>query len=245
MFRIVLRRLPRRFVLPPLVIAAAVAQLPVSAGPAANPSLRGRITGIEKLVPEVYAESAKPEAHRFTWREPSATVKSEFRTLSANGPRDVCIAAFSAGPQGAHEPIAVKLTGGRITPSTLVVTPGTRISFKNFDPFSHKLFEVKSDKWTANDTAPGSTREWAASAPGRFEIRDQSFPSIRMTVVVDPHAVEFALPNGEGAFGINLPLGDYTLKVFFDGKQVGKDVGLVRVDPKQPFEIKEPIPVGG
>src|SRR5882672_10565848 len=78
-----------------------------------------------------------------------------------------------AGAAQAHEPLAVKLTGGRLTPATIVLSPGSRLSFKNADPFPHVLFEVGNDKWAANPTAPGSTREWAGTTPGLHVIRDQ------------------------------------------------------------------------
>ena len=122
----------------------------------------------------------------------------------------------------------MKVTGGRLTPSTLVLSPGSRLSFKNVDPFPHELYEVGNDKWAPNPMAPGSSREWAATAPGVHVIRDQLFPSVVMYVVVDPGAVEFALPDHEGGFSMTVPPGDYTLKAFFDGKPVGKAVDGAR-----------------
>ena len=50
-----------------------------------------------------------------------------------------------------------------------------------------------------------------------------------MYVVVDPNAVEFAMPDREGAFSMTVPPGEYTFKAFFDGKQVGKPVDGVHV----------------
>jgi hypothetical protein len=63
-----------------------------------------------------------------------------------------------------------------------------------------------------------------------------------MYVVIDPSALEFTLPDYEGAFTLTVPPGDYTLKAFFDGKPVGKEsVHLGSTG----FEMKEPIVVGG
>ena len=45
--------------------------------------MRGKLTGWEKLMPQVYADAAKPDSRRYTWREPSPTVKQDFRKLSA------------------------------------------------------------------------------------------------------------------------------------------------------------------
>src|SRR5579883_2760668 len=231
-------RRPAPAAAPIALVALALASGPAVAG--APPALvKGRVVGWEKLAPQAYAEAAKSESHRYTWREPSPTVKQEFRRLSANVSRDVCVAALGTGAPQPHEPVAVKLTGGRMTPATIVVSPGSRLSFKNSDPFPHVLYEVGNDKWAPNPTAPGSTREWAASTPGVREIRDQLFPSIVAYVVVDPGAVEFALPDRDGAFSMNLPAGEYTLKAFVDGKPVGKEMTGVRVGEHGFFELRE------
>ena len=207
--------------------------------------LKGKVVGWEKLLPQIYADAAKNDSHHYNWREPSPTVKQEFRKLSANVSRDVCVAAFSGVPSQAHEPLAVKVTGGRMTPATVVLSPGSRLSFRNADPFAHILYETGNDKWAPNQTGPGSTREWAASAPGLHEIRDQLFPSIVMYVVVDPGVVEFAFPDREGVFSMTLPQGEYTFKAFFDGKQVGKEASVMRVGDRGFLELREPLIVGG
>jgi hypothetical protein len=205
--------------------------------------VKGKVLGWERLLPQIYADSSKPDSHRFTWREPSPTVKQDFRKLSASVTRDVCIAAFGAAAAGVHEPRAVRVTGGRITPSTIVISPGTRLSFKNADPFAHELYEVSNASWAANAVAPGSSREWAATTAGLHVIRDQLFPSTVMYVVVDANAVEFDFPDREGAFSMTLPPGDYTIKAFFEGKPAGKPIDGVHVD--RGVELKEPLVVGG
>jgi hypothetical protein len=216
-------------VAPLLLLGSALASGTIFAGVSpATVSIRGKLTGWDRLVPQMYAETAA-DPHRYTWREPSPTVKQEFRKLSANVSRDVCVVATSAAGAQAHEPLAVRLTGGRLTPSTLVLSPGSRLSFKNADPFSHTLYEVGNDKWAANTTASGSNREWAATAPGLHVIRDQLFPSVVMYVTVDAGAVEFAMPDRDGAFSMAVTPGDYTVKVFFEGKQVGKSADPVHV----------------
>ncbi len=206
-------------------------------------NVRGKVTGWEKLFPQVYADAAA-DPHRYTWRETSPTVKQEFRKLSASPSRDVCVVALSAGAAQAHEPLSIKVTGGRLSPSTLVLSPGSRLSFKNVDPFPHVLFESGNDKWAANPTAPGSAREWAATTAGLHVIRDQLFPSIVMYVLVDPTAVEFAIPDRDGGFSMAVTPGDYVLKAFFEGKQVSKAVDGVHVGPGG-LEVRDPMALGG
>lgn len=216
----------------------------LAAGGSAAGVIRGKLTGWEKLIPQVYADATKNDSRRYTWREPSPTVKQDFRKLSTNASREVCVAAFGSGTAQPHEPIIVKVTGGRLAPATLVLSVGSRISFKNVDPFPHVLYEVEDPKWAPNSMAPTSTREWAATTPGVHTIRDQLFPSVVMRVIVDAAAAEFAVPDHDGAFSMPVPPGEYTLKVFFDGKQVGKEVDGIKVGERA-LELKEPIAVGG
>jgi hypothetical protein len=234
----------RREAVAPIVLLGSMLASGTLFAAAATPTVKGRVSGWEKLFPAIYAEAAAPDAHRYTWREPSPTVKQEFRKLSANVSRDVCVAAITASPASAHEPLAIKVTGGRLTPSTLVLSPGSRLSFKNVDPFDHVLYEAGSDKWAPNPMGPGATREWAATSPGLHQIRDQAFPSLVMYVMVEPGAVEYALPDHDGAFAMTVPSGDYTIKAFFDGKPVGKSFEGVHVG-EHGLEIKDPLTVGG
>ncbi len=206
-------------------------------------TVKGKVSGWDKLLPATYADATKPDAHRFTWREPSPTVKSDFRRLSASPSRDVCVAAFGNGAAAPHDSQRVFITGERANPSTIVLSPGSRLSFKNADPFPHALYEVGNATWASNPTAPGSSRDWAAGAPGLHVIRDSLFPSLVMNIVVDAAAVEATYPDRDGSFTINLPPGDYTLKAFFDGKPVGKPLDGVHVGEKD-MEIKDPMPVG-
>ena len=156
---------------------------------AGTPNVKGKIAGQDKLLPDVYAEAAKTESHRWTWREPSPSVSVQFRVLSANPSRDICIAATSSGNAGPQEAIRMTVTGGRVFPTTIVVSPGTPLAFKNFDPFKHRIFVVGNPSFKAEDMGAGQTRSWSASGPGRYEIRDELFPSVRTYVIVDPQVV--------------------------------------------------------
>ena len=224
-----------------LAILTAVGLLSV-AGHAGAPNVKGKISGQDKLVPEVYAEAAKPESRRWTWREPSPSVAAQFRTLAANPSRDLCIAATTSGTAGPQDAIGMKVTGGRVFPTTIVVTPGTRLAFTNFDPFKHRLYVVGNPAFKAEDLAPNQVRSWSPAGAGKFEIRDELFPSVRTFVIVDPQVVQVTYPGRDGAFGFTLPAGEYVLKAFFGGKQVGKPVSLTAKE-KAAVELKDPLNV--
>jgi plastocyanin len=202
--------------------------------------VRGKIAGESKIVPEVYAEMAKAE-HRYTWREPSPTVKPEFRALSVNVSRDVCIAAISTGTAQPHEAIQITVTGGHTVPTTIVVSPGTKLLFVNHDPFPHRLYGMPgNDAFKESETTPSGSRDWTATSPGRFEFRDKLSPTLRFFAVVDPGVVDVVYPGHNGTFAFrDLPAGDYFLKAFANGKQIGKPVQAVSKNGT--VELKEPL----
>jgi len=138
----------------------------------------------------------------------------------------------------------MKVTGGRVFPTTIVVSPGTPLAFKNYDPFIHRLYVVGNATFKAQDMAPNAVRSWSASGPGKYEIRDELFPSVRTFVIVDPQVVQVAYPGRDGAFGLTLPAGEYVLKAFFGGKQVGKPTP-VNAKEKSTVELKDPLNVSG
>ena len=92
--------------------------------------------------------------------------------------------------------------------------------------------------------APGSSpREWSSTAAGVHVIRDELFPSVRTFVVVDPQVLDIAYPGRDGAFGMTLPAGEFVLKAFFGGKQVGRAVSVTSKE-RQLIDIKDPLNVG-
>jgi hypothetical protein len=212
-----------------------------AAGRAGPPNVKGKITGYEKLVPEVYAEAAKPEARRWTWREPSPSVAAQFRALSANPSRDICIAATTGANQEKQE-FRMTVTGGRVFPTTIVVTPNTQLAFKNFDPFKHRIYVMNGTQklLAAEDLQPNAVRTWSAQGAGRYEVRDELYPSVRTFVVVDPQVVQVAYPGRDGAFGFSLPAGDYVLKAFFNGHTVGRQIQFTAKE-RGAVELKEPL----
>lgn len=206
-------------------------------------NVKGKIAGQDKLVPEVYAEAAKPESRRWTWREPSPSVAAQFRTLSANPSRDLCIAATAAQGAGSGEATRMTITGGRVFPTTIVVAPGAQLAFKNFDPFKHRVYIVNNPAFKPEDMGPQQVRSWSApSGQNKFEVRDELFPSVRTFIIVDPQVVAVTYPGRDGAFGFSLPAGEYVLKAFFNGHPVGKPV-TVTAKEKSTFELKDPFNV--
>ena len=165
----------------------------------------GKISGADKLLPDVYTEIAKND-HRYTWREASPTVKAEFRALNANPSRDICIAAISSGTTTTpRRPFQITVTGGRTVFTTLAVSPGTKILLVvNHDPFPHRLYVVGDTGFKESDTSAGGSITWTAPGSGKYEFRDHLAPTLRFFVVVDPGVVEVVYPSPTTA-DVHLP----------------------------------------
>jgi len=213
------------------------------ASPAAAAKVKGKVTGWYGLVNPVWEESRDAKKHGYTFREAVPTVGEKFRRAFPHIPKELCIAAIAADKQPTPKTATlIRIGGGRTTPVTIVVTPGTQFQFLNTDPFKHRLFGVNVQTFQPGDTIKGAHRDWAAPSVGSFEIRDEAAPSLRMWVIADPNVAGFSYPSSKGEFNITVPAdGAYTIQAYFAGKKVGP---AVPVDVKSgDVEIKEPIKV--
>ena len=188
--------------------------------------VKGRLEGYRLLQNPVWAEARDPKHHGYSFREPVPTVRAEFRRLYPHIPKEVCVAMLAATPQKpSPTAVLVRVGGGRTTPVTMVVAPGTKLTFQNTDAFKHRLFVVKLKTFTPSDTLPGATREWTVPEAGTFEIRDEAAPSLRMWIVAEPNVAGIAYPSLKGEFSVGVEgAGEYRLQAFFAGKRVGPEV---------------------
>src|SRR5262249_48602982 len=100
-----------------LVVLVLTAMAPALAF--AAPQVRGKLVGLEKLMNPAWAEAKESSSHRFSWREPSPTVRAEFRNLFGYAPKEVCVAALASSPQQPPAlPLLITVGGGRTTPVT-------------------------------------------------------------------------------------------------------------------------------
>jgi hypothetical protein len=203
--------------------------------------VRGRVENWRQLTNPVWADARSPKKHGFSFREAVPTVRAEFRHLFPHIPKELCIAALAKDAQKPPTPILIRVGGGRTTPVTIVVPPGTQLSFQNTDPFKHRLYAVGIKSFAPADTIRGALREWTVPAAGTFEIRDELAPSLRMWVVGDPNVAAIAYPSLKGEFILNAPAaGDYTVVAYFAGKKVGQS-RLLEVEARDLDLTKEPI----
>src|SRR6188508_2463247 len=110
-----------------VAVALAAVSLPVSVAFAAK--IQGRIAGFENLENPVWAEAKDPKNRGYSFRELVPTVPAKYRKLFPHIPKEVCLAALSEQAQPAQPPVLIRVGGGRTTPVTIVVPPGTKLIF--------------------------------------------------------------------------------------------------------------------
>jgi hypothetical protein len=205
-------------------IAVALLALP---GAALAATVKGRITGAAKLMNPVWNEAKESNAHRYTFREPSPTVRPDVWNLTGLLQKELCIAAL--GEKGAPLKAAYRVTiaGGRTTPVTLVVAEGQQIQFQNNDPFPHKLYEVSGKGGlVAAEILPTKSRAWTPPGPGKWEFKDELAPSVRSWIVVEPRTVAVAFPTKKGEFSMDLEPGNYKFRGYYNGDPVGAELAV-------------------
>ncbi len=223
--------------------------LPLVASAAGPVTVKGKIVGANKLMNPVWNEAKDANLHRFTFREPSATVTPEARTLTAYLPTELCIAALVPGDGKPKGPRLIVIAGGRTSRVTLVVAPGQQIQFENQDPFPHKLYVFGADSkgFGPVEQAAGKARSWTPPGPGKYEIRDELAPSVRSWIVVEPHVASVGyvgIPYRAGEFQIDLDPGSYTLRGYFDGEPIGDELPITVAPLPVQQTLIAPLAVG-
>lgn len=209
-------RTARRWALLATVLAVLI---PASAWAA---KIIGEVEGFEYLENPVWKEAKDPKNKGYSFREMVPTVPAKYRKLYPHIPKELCLAALATVNQKEQLPTLIRVGGGRTTPVTIVVPPGTKLVFENTDPFKHRLFIPGDKTFPPNDTEKGGKREWTVPKEGTFEIRDELAPSLRMWVVGEPKVAAITYPSMKGEYKLTVVEdGEYQVQAYFAGKKVG------------------------
>ncbi len=223
----------------------ALLALPGAALAAGPVTVKGKIANGNKLINPVWTEARDPALHRFTFREPSPTVRPDLlKAATGNLHKELCIAILA--PEKGPAPktaLRVKIVGGRTDPVTLVVAEGQQIQFENLDPFPHKIYDTGGKGLTAVETAASKSRSWTPPGPGKYEIRDQVTPSVRSWIVVEPRVVSIGYPDRKGDFALDVEPGKYKLRGYYNGEPVGTELDIAINAAPAEQTLKLPLPV--
>lgn len=111
---------------------------------------------------------------------------------------------------------AMNLHGRQFDPRVRVVTPGSRVSFTNIDPFSHNVFSKMNGGFDTGVYGRNKTKDNVFTEPGVYPLYCNVHP--RMTAfVIALNTPYYTQAGNDGRFAIpDVPPGQYTLHVWHD-----------------------------
>jgi plastocyanin len=108
--------------------------------------------------------------------------------------------------------VSIEQRDRRFVPDLVVISPGTVVSFPNFDPIFHNIFSLsKAKSFDLGNYPKGQTRMVTFTNPGIVAVYCHLHPNMSATVVVAPNRWA-ARADGNGAFELkDVPAGTYTV----------------------------------
>ena len=187
---------------------------------------------------EVPRDFAPPQptgaAAGFYWEEWNGVLEPRPRRLDV--PRRISVVLLGQ-TEGERPDSTVRLEGGALTPSTLVVQAGSTLRIQNTDGAAHELYSDSIEGFSALQTAPGNARTvQLPSEAGHHVIRDRLYPHVVGHLHLVPNLVARGEVGSDGRYLFaDVPEGNYTLEVHYDDRKLHSQQvevsGALNVDP--------------
>jgi hypothetical protein len=199
--------------------------------PAAASTINGTLT----ITPALGRQVAQAEQEQlgalklFFWRVPNGAVATSDPIV--NPTRDLAVVLETAegqAPAPAGPVKVIDLRGGELRPSVSVVTPHTKVRFRNTDAFVYDLRCAENSQMIQGQVLPpGQQVDYPFDTEGTFRITDRRHPYLQGWVVVTGSAnaknPEPGKAPDQAAFTFeNIAPGRYLLKVFHAGSWVAQ-----------------------
>jgi plastocyanin len=124
------------------------------------------------------------------------------------------VTAEAAPPSSKH--VVMLQRNKMFTPHLLPVTTGTTVDFPNVDPIFHNAFSSYSGQiFDVGLYPPGTSRSVHFTRPGVVRVFCNIHPTMSAIILV-LNTPYFATTAKDGSFEMNLPEGDYDVKVFHE-----------------------------
>lgn len=237
--------------------ASAILILLFSATAFVLPAAAATVNVTLTLTPELsqradeHAQKRYGSVKQYYWRVPNGAVSTTATRVDPS--RDLAVVIERAdgqatAPEGTTK--VIKLQGARLSPSVIVVTPHTKVRFRNDDAIVYEL-QCSNNPQLANGQVipPGREVEFPFDEAGIFEITDRRLPHLVGYVVVvgselsgNPHRGE---RDGQASFSFeNVEPGQYVVKVFHAGEWVAQQPLTVTEEEQVGVQLRLP-PDGG
>ncbi len=205
-------------------IALAIAGSVAGLSDAIAIEVRGRVEVPSDAAPAADTEDRNARRNRY-WKVWNGFFGA--RTPRIDVARSVAVVLTGTGPGPESD---FRIAGGNVMPSTLVARAGTTLRLDNRDSCSYELFSSDLTGFDAIQTAPGNARTMTLAAAGHYTIEDRNYAHVNAHLHVLPDLVARGDVDAEGRFVFtNVPAGSYTLKVFYEAREVAS----------QPLEVVE------
>ena len=202
--------------------------------------LSGKVIVTAKMRTELSKiERDKGESHReYYWNEPNGIIPVKPPVVDPS--KDIAVVIFKEGASdpGPDELFTVKVHAGSLEQNVIVTRPGSTLRFLNVDPFDHELYSPKLIGFKPERQSNGAFRPIQFSQEGVFAVQCKLMPHFSGHVVVTK-ATYIAEVRKDGTFATgDLKPGNYTAKVFFDGKWIYKRSFKIEGEREMKLEIK-------
>lgn len=211
-----------------VLIAVAVALL-VGATAAAIP-----VRGTLELPRDYSPPAATGAAAGFYWEEWNGVLEPRPRRVDVS--REVAVVLLGS-TEGERPDSTVRLQGGALHPSTMIVQAGSTLRVQNTDGAAHELFSEGIEGFSPLQTAPGNARTiQLPSEAGHHVIRDRLYPHVEGHLHLVPNLVARGEVASDGRYVFaDVPEGNYTLEVYYDDRKLHSQPvevsGALTVDP--------------
>lgn len=211
-----------------LLFALCASSLPST--PAAAAEVKGQLV-IASLPPKA---ANKAPRQTYNW-ELENGVKEVLPERTP--PRELAVVLLGAAAPSGDGRVEVNISGGALSPQTLVLRTDTTLRIRNDDEIGHEIAAVGLDGFSAEATSPGGTRSIHLTKVGDWPLRDKLavHATAHLHVLPNLSAIAKLEANGNYVFP-DVPAGKYTLKVFRGADElISKDIEVTdrphQVDP--------------
>ena len=217
--------------------------------PAGASTINGTISFAPELGNRLEKQQEKRlgKQRRFFWRVPNGAVRTlDPRIDPASQFAVVLEPVGTGGTPPAGQPKVVKLQGGSLNPAAIVITPHTKVRFRNSGAFVYELSCQENPQMAQGQKLPpGNQIDIPFDEPGIYPITDRRHPYLFGWVVVVNTALAKNPSPGkakQASFSFeDVQAGTYKAKVFFSGEWVAeKQVEVGEDDDEVAVEINLP-----
>jgi len=200
-------------------------------------------------IPEGYVVEAPSTGERpaYYWEEWNGFLAP--RPPHVDARRELAVVLLGDGEPPAPINATVKLSGGSLLPSTVVLRAGQTIRIENTDEFTHQLVAEGLDGFSAEGTSSGQARTVNLARAGNWPLRDRILGHVRGHLHVLPNLLAVGQVDSEARFTFpGIPPGTYTLKVLHGAREVTSQevtVADTRELVIEPIQLTAPAPARG